>query len=67
MGITEKLQTDRQTNRTPNFCLENFKVRGGQEERANLQTARQNEEEVRIFVLKGCCCCDNSTSKNTLP
>jgi hypothetical protein len=52
MGITGKPQTDRQTDRTPKFCPENFKIRGGQDERDNLQAAQQNEEEVRIFVLK---------------
>jgi hypothetical protein len=57
-----------QTNRTPKFCLENFKERGGQEERDNLQTAQQkNEEEVRIFVFKAVVVVTNSTSKNTPP
>lgn len=57
-----------QTNRTPKFCLENFKERGGQEERDNLQTAQQkNEEEVRIFVFKAVVVVTNSTSKNTHP
>ncbi len=68
MGITGKpRQTDRQTNRTPKFCPENFKIRGGQEERDNLQTAQQNEEEVRIFVLKAVVVVTTAQAKTQLP
>lgn len=67
MGITEKPQTDTQTNRTPKFCLENFKARGRQEERDNLQTAQQNEEEVRIFVLKAVVVVTTAQAKTKLP
>jgi len=67
MGITEKPQTDRQSNRTPKFCLENFKVRGGQEERDNLQTAQQNEEEVRIFVWKAVVVVTTAQAKTQIP
>jgi hypothetical protein len=59
-------QTDRQ-NRTPKFCLRKFKVRGGQEERDNLQTAQQNEEEVRIFVLKAVVVVTTARAKTNSP
>jgi hypothetical protein len=57
-----------QTNRTPKFCLENFKERGGQEERDNLQTAQQKKRRRSAnFRLQSCCYCDQQHKQKHTP
>jgi hypothetical protein len=65
MGITEKPQTDRQTDKQNSEILS--RKFQGQEERDNLQTAQQNEEEVRIFVLKALVAVTTAQAKTHSP
>ncbi len=68
MGITEKPQTDRQTDKQNSQILSRKCQGKGRARRksqpTNCATKRRRSANFR---LESCCCCDNSTSKNTTP